>query len=118
VGLGGSGNAGTGAVDLGQPTRVRGTLGIDSQIDWTLKNGRKHNSFKLGIRLSSTTAIQNTRPICFFGSAIGKGFSIFFFLSSPTTTPKRQLFLQTSFQERGYSDLGYAFPGIQNRSSI
>ena len=42
-----------------------------------------------------------------FGSLIDKWLNIYFFLSSPTTKSKRELFLQMGLQKRGYSDLGY-----------
>ena len=69
------------------------------------------------LRLSPTTTIQNTRPICPLRSATCRWFNIYF-LFSPTTRPKRHPFLQMSLQERGYSDLGYVSPGTQNGSSI
>ena len=49
---------------------------------------------------------QNTRHISCLDSATDKGFNTYF-LSSPTTRPKKEPFLQMSLQERGYSDLGY-----------
>jgi hypothetical protein len=69
------------------------------------------------VRLSPTTVNQNTRHILCLGSAIGKGFNTHF-LSSLTTRPKREPFLQMRLQERGYSNLGYTSPNTQNESFI
>jgi len=43
---------------------------------------------KIPLRLSPITVTQNTRPIPYLGSATGKEFNTYF-LSSPTTRPKR-----------------------------
>jgi hypothetical protein len=69
------------------------------------------------LRLSPITSPKKQDTFHIFGSAIAKGFNTYF-LSSPTTGPKRELFLQMSLHERGYSFLGCASAVIQNGSHI
>jgi hypothetical protein len=51
------------------------------------------------------------------GSATSKGFNTYS-ASSPTIRPKRESFLQMSFQKRGCPYLGCASQTIQNRSPV
>ena len=65
----------------------------------------------------SNNNIQNTRPIQRLGSVTVKWLNIHS-TSSPTTGPKKESFLQMSFQERGYSYLCCVSQTTQNRSPI
>ena len=60
---------------------------------------------------------QNTRSIYSLGNATDKKFNTYS-ASSPTTRPKRESFLQMSFQERGYPYLGCVSQATQNRSPV
>lgn len=59
----------------------------------------------------------NRRFIIHLGSATGKKFNIYF-LSSPKTRFKRELFLQVDLQEREYLDLGYVSLITQNYKTM
>jgi len=65
----------------------------------------------------SNNNIQNIRPICPLGSVTDKRFNTYL-ASSPTTRPKRESFLQMSFQKRGCPYLCCVSQTTQNRSLI
>jgi hypothetical protein len=71
----------------------------------------------IGSYAISNNNTQNRRPIRPLGSATGKGFNTYS-VSSLTTGPKRESFLQIGFQGRGCPYLGCASQATQNRSPV